>query len=621
MRIRLGELLLKENLADQATLDKASEMQKQTGKKFGRILIDLGVIEEEALLHLLAQQLNLEYIDLNYFEVDKTLIDLLPETYARRYRALVLKRENTDLIVGVTDPLDINAFDALSRTLKQPIKMAVVSESALLSVFDRVYRRTQEISSFAAELSGEMLEDLPTADDDLFDENSETEDQAPVVKLLNSLFRDAIQARASDIHIEPSDNAVRLRFRVDGVLNESILESKHILNALIQRLKLRAQLDISEKRIPQDGRFNFSLNGHSFDVRLSTMPTANGESVVMRLLDQSTPVSDLAQLGLPPHMVKKLTEIYNRPYGMLLVTGPTGSGKTTTLYSILSRLNTPERKIITVEDPVEYRINRVNQVQINPKIDLTFARALRSILRQDPDVIMVGEIRDSETARIAMRAAVTGHFVLATLHTNDALGSALRLIDMGAEGYMVAAAVKAIIGQRLVRTICKACSRDHELNDAERMWLESMGIDPHYTFKQGEGCSHCNYRGYSGRVGVYELLVLDAKMLDALRLNNASEFVKAALRNKDYIPLANEVIDLVLNGLTTVSEAIRVIGQLDEEFKFREINEEDSVIPEAAQSIGLYVTTNTQKRIRITTPHQQNASTRPLLQRRNDAQE
>ncbi|AHE68376.1 GspE/PulE family protein [Legionella oakridgensis] len=582
-RIRLGELLLKENLVTQATLDKASELQKQTGNKFGRILIEMGVVKEEELLKLLARQLDIPYIDLNFYEINSSLATLLPETYARRYRALVLERINKELLVGMADPLDINAFDAVSKILKQPIKMAVISESALLAAIDRIYRRTQEISHFAEELSGEMVEERTEKEDELFDETIESEEQAPVVKLLNSLFRDAVQARASDIHIEPDEKSLRIRLRIDGVLNESILENKRILNALIQRLKLRAHLDISEKRIPQDGRFNFTIKGRSFDVRVSTMPTSYGESVVMRLLDQSTPVSDLSDLGISADMVKRLEAIYKRPYGMLLVTGPTGSGKTTTLYSILSRLNTPDRKILTVEDPVEYRISRVCQVQVNPKIDLTFARVLRSILRQDPDIIMVGEIRDSETARIAMRAAITGHFVLATLHTNDAISSAMRLIDMGAEGYMVAAAVKAIIGQRLVRTICQACIKDHKADAAEKIWLESMGVDASLVFKIGEGCTHCNYRGYVGRIGVYELLEMNMEMLNALRLNNAAAFTKAALACQSYEPLSRQVTALIKSGETTIHEGMRVIGQLDEEFKYREID----LDKEALQGAGL----------------------------------
>lgn len=569
-RLKLGELLVQEHVIDQATLDKAIELQKASGEKFGRVLLNMGAIEERQLLDFLARQLNIPFVDLVYYDVDPILINLLPETYARRYRSIVLRQEGDDLLVGMTDPLDINAMDTISKIIKQPIKIAIVSEDALLLVLDRVYRRTQEISHFAQELSGDMLDEYAQTDD-LFDE-SDDDERAPVVKLLNSLFRDAVQARASDIHIEPGKDVLRIRLRIDGVLVENILDDKRIIRPLTQRLKLRAHLDISEQRIPQDGRFNFTVNNRTFDVRLSTMPTTHGESVVMRLLDQSAPLSDLSQLGIPPEMVSRIEAIYSRPYGMLLMTGPTGSGKTTTLYSILSRLNTPERKMMTVEDPVEYQIERVNQIQVNPKIDLTFARVLRSILRQDPDVIMVGEIRDTETARIAMRAAVTGHLVLATLHTNDALSSAMRLIDMGAEGYMVAAAVKAIMGQRLIRLLCKVCIKNQAPDDAQTVWLQSMGVDMNHKFKVSTGCSHCNYRGYHGRVGIYEFLELNGEMLDALRLNSASRFTKAALACKTYRPLADGVLDLVLKGETSVEEAIRVVGQLDEEFMRRDFD-------------------------------------------------
>lgn len=570
-RLKLGELLLKENIINKATLDKAIELQKASGEKFGRVLLNMGALEEKELLQFIAHQLNIPYIDLTYYDVDLSLINLLPETYARRYRALVLARQGDDLLVGMVDPLDINALDTISNIIKQPLKTAIVSEDALLTVLDRVYRRTQEISHFAQELSSDMLDEYAQADD-LFDE-SDDDERAPVVKLLNSLFRDAVQARASDIHIEPGEDVLRIRLRIDGVLVENILDDKRIIRPLTQRLKIRAHLDISEQRIPQDGRFNFTVNQHTYDVRLSTMPTTHGESVVMRLLDQSTPMSDLSELGIPPEMVERIEAIYSKPYGMLLITGPTGSGKTTTLYSILGRLNTPERKILTVEDPVEYQIERVNQIQVNPKIDLTFARVLRSILRQDPDVIMVGEIRDTETARIAMRAAVTGHLVLATLHTNDALSSAMRLIDMGAEGYMVASAVKAIIGQRLIRLLCNVCKKKHAPDEAQKIWLKSMNVDVKHAFNVAVGCSHCNYRGYHGRLGIYEFLELNSEMLDALRLNNASRFAKAALACKTYRPLSDGVVELVLKGDTSVEEAIRVIGQLDEEFKRRDFDE------------------------------------------------
>lgn len=568
-RIRLGEILLNAGLISQENLDKAVELQKKTGDKFGRVLVSMGVVEEDVVLKLFADQLGVPFIDLNKFELDSNVTHLLPETYARRCRALVLGQEEGDLLVGMVDPQDINAFDTLSKILKRPLKMAVISEFSLLNAMDRIYRRTQEISNFAQELSGEMIDEFTEQQDDLFDESQESSEQAPVVKLLNSLFRDAVQARASDIHIEPDEKTLRIRFRVDGLLHENILDEKRIVSALIQRLKLRAHLDISEKRLPQDGRFNFKIKGHSFDVRVSTLPTANGEAVVMRLLDQSSHVTDLSKLGIDKETVKRIEEIYSKPHGMLLVTGPTGSGKTTTLYSILDRLNSPERKILTVEDPIEYRISRVNQVQVNPKIDLTFARVLRAMLRQDPDIIMVGEIRDTETAQIAMRAAVTGHLVLATLHTNDAMTSAIRLIDMGTEGYMVASAVKGIIGQRLVRTICKNCIREVVPDENEKIWLTSIGVNTNLPFKKGAGCSHCNHLGYLGRMGVYELLVLNSDMMNALRKNDSAAFVKAALACKTYHPLSESVIDLLKRGITSVAEAIRVVGQLDEEFMRR----------------------------------------------------
>lgn len=571
-RIKLGELLIQENLIDQKILDTVLAEQKKTGEKFGHVLIRMGAITEKQLLELLAKQLGLEHVDLNFYEINPAVSNILPETYARRYRALIINIDGDILVVAMADPLDINAFDTIASITKHPLKIVIVDEAALTSALDRVYRRTQEISHFAKELSGDIAEELTIADD-LFEEGSADDERAPVVKLLNSLFRDAVQARASDIHIEPDEKVLRIRLRIDGLLNENILDDKRIVNALVQRLKLRAHLDIAERRVPQDGRFNFTVNNKLFDVRLSTMPTENGESVVMRLLNQSTTITDLTELGIPPHLITRIEAIYNKPYGMLLLTGPTGSGKTTTLYSILSRLNTPETKIITVEDPVEYRIPRVNQVQVNPKVDLTFARVLRSMLRQDPDIIMVGEIRDAETARIAMRAAVTGHLVLATLHTNDAMTSAMRLIDMGAEGYMVASAIKGVIGQRLVRLTCKSCIKQYTPIDSEIIWLRTMHVNEELTFYMGTGCSHCNYRGYKGRLGIYELLEFNHDMLDALRLNNTSEFVKAALAQESYRPLSDGIIAMVKNGETSIQEAIRVIGQLDEEFLKRDFQD------------------------------------------------
>jgi len=567
-----GKLLLEAALIDQETLDKAIATHRKTNKKLAQIVVEMGIISEKDLLTLIAQDIHLPFVDLRLYNLNMDLVKLLSEGHARQYNALVLERQDRSLLVGMVDPLNINAVDAISRTLRQPIKTALVSESALLPILDRVYRRTKDISRFAKELSGEMGEKVELTKDTLFGEEEETahgvDARAPVVKLLNSLFRDAVQVGASDIHIEPDEKALRIRYRIDGILSEYMFNEKSIATALIQRLKLRANLDIAEHRIPQDGSFDFEVNGMKYDVRLSTIPTAYGQSLVMRILQQSLEIHDLGHMGMNKDMLARLESIYNQPYGMLLVTGPTGSGKSTTLYSILAQLNTPERKIITAEDPVEYRMPRVNQVQVNPAIDLTFAVILRSILRQDPDIIMVGEIRDTETALIAMRAAITGHLVLATLHTNNAWSSAMRLIDMGAEGYMVAAAVKAIVGQRLVRLLCKVCMQDHEPDEVEVTWLLSMDVDPsQFHFKDAFGCSHCGMRGYTGRTGVYELLELNSEMLVALRLNDVTRFVNAVVRCESYTPLSKSVLGLVTTGITSISEAIRVVGQLDEEFK------------------------------------------------------
>lgn len=566
---RLGEFLIDAKLVDQASLDKALALQKKNGQRLGQILINMGIITEEELANILSKYLNIPFIDLLYYELDPEMVKLLPEIYAKEYNAIVLEQSNGNLLVGMDDPVDLNAIDAIAKILKKPIKIALVGENALLNLFDRIYRRTSEISNFAKELSSEIGDEINKSGDNLFDETAEIlEQRAPVVKLLNSLFRDALQAGASDIHIEPDQKTLRIRFRIDGVLNEYIFNEKRITAALIQRLKLRANLDISEHRIPLDGSFNFDIRGRSYDVRLSTVPTVNGESLVMRLLKQSNAIVDLDQLGFDKEMVSQITEIYNKPFGMLLVTGPTGSGKSTTLYSILSRLNTPERKIITVEDPVEYRISRVNQVQINEKIDLTFSRVLRAILRQDPDVIMVGEIRDADTALIGMRAAVTGHFVLATMHTNDAVSSALRLIDMGAEGFMVAAAVKAIIGQRLIRNLCKVCIKDHSPDELETKWLMSLNVDPtSIKCKEAAGCSHCGMSGYIGRTGIYELLELNEEMIAALRVNDVARFAKAAFDCKTYKPLVQSALALVKKGITSIDEAIRIVGHPEEEYK------------------------------------------------------
>ena len=569
-KIRIGDLLVQNEVITEEQLMTALREQKNTGRKLGRTLIDLGYVEEDNLLNFLSHQLDIPFVQLRHFQFRNELVKRLPEALARRFRSIVLAEQAGELLVGMADPMDIFAYDELVRVLKQPVKQAVVRESELLNTLDLVYRRTDEIASLAEELEGELGDDAF----DLADLSAESESaEAPVVKLLQTLFEDAVQARSSDIHIEPDESVVRIRQRVDGVLQEQVMKEKRVNSALVLRLKLMAGLNISEKRLPQDGRFNVRVKGRSIDVRVSTMPVQYGESVVMRLLDQSQGTLDLSGTGMPPQLLERFRQLIHRPHGMLLVTGPTGSGKTTTLYGALTELNQPEIKIITAEDPVEYRLPRITQVQVNPKIGLEFATVLRAGLRQDPDVILVGEMRDRETVEIGLRAAMTGHLVLSTLHTNDSISSAMRLIDMGAQPFLVASSLLGVIAQRLIRRICENCKEDYLPTDQEVIWLDSFNRDPLDIaggFVHGRGCYQCSNTGYKGRIGVYEMLELDETMLDALRRQNVADFTRAARRSELYRPLGQCALDYALEGITSLTEVARVTATSEGDFSLEE---------------------------------------------------
>ena len=561
-KIRLGDLLVQKDIISEEQLMQTLSAQKQSGRKLGYMLIELGFMTENQLLTFLSQHLNVPLIDITQYRVSVEAVLLLPEVQARRYRALVLEDKGDHLLVGMSDPADLAAIDILSGVLPKPVEVAVVSDAQLFQAYDRFYRRTEDIASFAQELAEEYQEDAE------FDFNTgvDNEQDTAVARLLQSIFEDALQTKASDIHIEPDDDMVRIRLRVDGVLQENIIKEKNIASALVLRLKLMSGLDISEKRLPQDGRTNMRIKGHSIDVRVSTMPVQNGESVVMRLLDQSAGLLSLDQTGMPGPLLKRFRVLLKRPHGMILVTGPTGSGKTTTLYGALSELNQPSTKIITVEDPVEYRLPRINQVQVNNKIGLHFSNVLRTTLRQDPDIIMVGEMRDHETAEIGLRGALTGHLVLSTLHTNDAISSAVRLLDMGAPGYLVASSLRAIIAQRLVRKVCESCTQTYQPKPEETLWLRS--IDPqitNVTFRHGRGCQTCNNTGYRGRVGVFELLEMTENMMNALKMNDSITFGKAALLSPGFVPLAKVALTYAKMGITTVEEVLKLIEMVADE--------------------------------------------------------
>ncbi|WMJ04731.1 MSHA fimbrial ATPase MshE [Aeromonas veronii] len=563
LKMRLGDLLVQEQIISDDQLQLALQQQRQTGRKLGSTLIDLGFISEVQLLQFLARQLDVPFFDLNNLTIDAAAVPLLPEVQARRYRALAVNLTDDKVTVAMSDPADLSALDAIAALLSPRIMvLAVAREGQLLEYFDRLYRRTREIESFAEQLQEEYQDSGFELGSSNLGANDEGE--ATVAKLLRSLFEDAVQVGASDIHIEPDEKVLRIRQRIDGILHENILNEVRIAQALVLRLKLVAGLDISEKRLPQDGRFNMKVRGRDVDVRMSTMPVQYGESVVMRLLDQSSGILSLTETGMPPEILTRFRRQLKRPHGMILVTGPTGSGKTTTLYGALSELNQSSNKIITVEDPVEYRLSRVNQVQVNPKIGLTFSNVLRSTLRQDPDILLVGEMRDNETVEIGLRGAITGHLVLTTLHTNDAVTSALRLIDMGAPGYLVASALRAVVAQRLVRRVCEHCVEEKAPDEGQATWLTVLsGEAPgQHNYHKGRGCQSCNFTGYSGRIGVYELLELDQPMMDALRRNDAEGFAKAARQHEHYRPLALTALDYARQGITSVDEVLRLAEDL-----------------------------------------------------------
>ncbi len=555
-KIRLGDLLVEQKAITEEQLMAALDAQKSTGNKLGRELIESGYLTEDQLLGILAEQLNIEFIDIRSYSINPETIKRIPEVQARRFRVIVLAEEPDHVLIGMADPTNIFAYDEVSRLVEKPLTLAVVKEDDLLKAIDSVYRRTADISNFAAELgqqisAGESATTERTINEGVAD--------APVVKLLQTMLEDAVQVNASDIHIEPDINELRIRFRIDGTLRVQTTTDHLIAGALISRLKLMSGLDISEKRLPQDGRFHLDVRGHQIDVRLSTLPLPDGESAVMRLLNQSAGFLGVDQLGMPTELAKKVRKVAHYPHGLMLVTGPTGSGKTTTLYALLGELNNPEIKIITVEDPVEYRLNGVNQVQVNPKVELTFSKVLRSVLRQDPDVVLIGEMRDKETIEIGLRASMTGHFVMSTLHTNDAISSALRLIDMGSEPYLIAGALRGILAQRLIRRICASCAATETLDAATKLMLKDMGNEPDdITFKRGNGCRNCNNTGYQGRIGIYEFLEMDAELVETLHNGDLIEFSKMAKSRPGFKPLKQSAYELAIKGVTTVDEVIKV---------------------------------------------------------------
>lgn len=552
-KLKLGDLLVENQVITHEQLQQALAQQQQTEHKLGDLLVSLGFIDETELLLFLSKQLNLPFLELQYYRVKPEVIREIPESLARRHKIIPIDRIKNKFLVAVADPTDLYAYDEVAKKLRKPIMVVLVREREILRVIDEVFRRTEEIASLVGEIEKEIK--VQAKDFEIDEEIGE----APIKKLLDSIFEDAIQVNASDIHIEPAEAGLRIRQRVDGELEEQVISGKNIISALILRLKLMAKLNISERRLPQDGRFTVVAKNKKIDVRMSTIPVQEGESCVLRLLFQAEGDFRLESLGFSPEMLMRYRQHLTKPYGMILLTGPTGSGKTTTLYASLLELNTIARKIITIEDPVEYSFDRINQIQAQPKIGLDFANALRSILRNDPDILMIGEIRDEETALMALRSAITGHLVFSTIHTNDALSAPLRLMDMGVEPYLAASAIQLVIAQRLLKRNCMSCLEPQMPSDFEKRWLQQVAPElVDMCFMRSKGCSQCMKRGHKGRIGVFEFLEISTTLADALRSQDITRYHQLARTQPLYQPILRGALNYAKEGLVSLEEVMKL---------------------------------------------------------------
>ena len=555
---QLGSLLVANGLLTQESLERALEEQRESGRSLGRVLIDMGLVSEGHLVSTLAAHLGLEYVDLEEYTVDGSAATLISDSLARRYQALPIGWSDGKLIVAMADPSNVFAVDDIRTITGAEVRTVVATRPAILGTIEKYHRLDSEADDISAQAASTFEEE-----DDL-SRVREVVEEAPIVKLVNMLITQAVADRASDIHVEPTENDVRVRYRIDGVLHEVMRPPKAIQSGIISRLKIMADINIAERRIPQDGRVSIAnVGGKAVDLRVATLPTVFGEKVVMRILDKSSALLKLSDLGFLPSSGERYAQSYRKPYGTILVTGPTGSGKSTTLYATLNILNSEDKNIITVEDPVEYRLPGINQVQTNNKAGLTFAAALRSILRSDPDIVLVGEIRDKETATIAVEAALTGHLVLSTLHTNDAATTPTRLVEMGVEPFLVASALDCIVAQRLARRLCDRCKEPYQASETELTaagWqFEDLG-DESLQIYRPVGCSACSHTGYHGRFAIHEVLTLSEEIERMIVEREHSEDIKKMAIAQGMLTLRQTGLIQVRNGLTSVEEILRVVA-------------------------------------------------------------
>jgi type IV pilus assembly protein PilB len=556
---RIGDILVSEGTITPEQLQEGLALQREDRREIGKILLSLGYVKEVDLARALAKRLRLDYVELNEKDVDRGAASLVDQKVLRRHGAIPMRVENGRLIVAMTDPNNFYALEDLRMISGYPVTPVVALESEIRQIQNKVFAISQDVTDLLEEADdrGVALEDVGEVE--LGDGSA---DNAPVVRLVSSILQQAVGEGASDIHVEPRARELTIRVRVDGVLREIMSVPPKLQNGVIARLKILASLNIAERRIPQDGRFSVRLGDQKVDLRVATLPTVFGEKVVLRLLNTASVDVNLAGLGFAPEVLATYREIFGRPYGTVLVTGPTGSGKSTTLYATLDELNTPQKNIITVEDPVEYRMRGINQIQVNSKVGLTFSSGLRSILRSDPDVVMIGEIRDRETAKISVEAALTGHLVLATLHTNDAPAAVTRLVEMGVEPFLVSSAIDCVIAQRLARRLCERCKRKSEVDEGT---LTELGFpfsrygDVETNFHEAVGCERCGGSGYRGRIGIYEMMVVSGRIREMILKRVSTDEVSQVAESEGMARLRDDGLIKAARGVTTIEEVLRTV--------------------------------------------------------------
>jgi len=561
-RDKLDEILCQGNFINKEKLDEALKIQKEKGGRLSQILVDKGFINEKTLLSIISKKFDIPPVDLARFAIQPELLKLVPEHIARRYCLIPVSRLGKVLTVAISDPSNIMAMDDLKVRTGLKIKVVLASQKNITTAIERFYGSETGLTDFLSETEEEVMTKTLTGETSIEPDLIEIIQDAPVVKLVDYLLKEAVKARASDILIEPFEKKVRVRYREDGLLTEKETIPSNMQHAIVSRIKVISQLDIAERRLPQDGRFRARISGREVDFRVSVVPSIYGEKVAVRILDKKQSKLNLDDLGFDKENLKKMKQCSSRPYGFILVCGPTGCGKSTTLYSILKLIDSPEKNLVTVEDPVEFELEGINQVTARPAIGLSFANALRSILRQDPDIIMIGEIRDLETVDMAIKSALTGHLVLSTLHTTDAVGSVTRLLDMGVEPFLITSSLLMVGAQRLIRKICPNCREPYEMSaDA----LKKLGLDPdRFTgskFFRGKGCRLCHDTGHTGRVGLIEILVLDEDINSLIFKRAPASEIKSLAYKKGMTTLRNNGLKKVAEGVTTLEEVIKVTAK------------------------------------------------------------